>query len=463
MKENVLKILAVVLVAIIVSTGGYFVYKKYVSKKTTTASTKYATEKVTKTNLEVTVEATGTVSGVDAINVYSSNSGSLSGMVAKLGDYVKKGDLFCKINDTSAEQAIEKAQITLEHSKLELQALENQLDSLSITAPMDGKVKSVFVAVGDDTASMKSAYGGMAVMTAGADNALELTVAFPSSGGKVAEVHTTAGQSVKKGDILFKMDDTSIQNNIAQKKNDIMSQETSIKNQEEDLAKATITTPISGIITTLNVKNGEQISSGDLKLIATITDTSKMEVTLSVDELDINKVQVGQKATVKIDDIENKSFQGSVQSIAQNGTTSNNVTTYSVVVSIDNPENVKIGMNANVTIKIQSKENALAVPTEALITKNNKKYVMVQDSSQQSSNSNKKGINNVGETKLIEVQTGVKTSSMTEIVSGVSENQTILIELSTSSNSSSSKNKNKQQSGMSGMGGMGGGPGGPPQ
>lgn len=452
------RVLSIIILIFLVGGGGWYAYKKYASKSTSVSAAKYSIEKVIKANLDVTVEATGTVSGVDAVNVYSSNSGLLSGMTAKQGDHVNKGDLFCKIDDTTTQQELENAKISLEHSKLELQALQNQMDDLLVRAPMDGTIKSVFVAAGDDTTSMKSAYGGMAVMTAGTDNALEVTIAFPSSGGKVAEVYTSVGKSVKKGDVLFKLDDTSIKNSIAQKENDIQQAEISLNNKEQDLAKATITTPISGIVTTLNVKNGEEINTSSPTLIATISDTSKMEVTLPVDELDINKVKVGQKAVISIDDIgDGKTFTGAVESISQSGTTSNNVTTYNVVVSIDNPENVKVGMNANVTISIESKENVLAVPVEAIVTKNAKKYVMVSEVAQQPSTSNKKAADNVGTTKLVEVQTGLKTTSMIEITSGVTENETIFVELKTSSSSSNNKN----QGGM--PGGMGGGMGGPPQ
>ena len=345
--------------------GGYYAYKKNTSK-TSVSSTKYSLSKVTKTNLDITVEATGTVTGADAVNVFSSNTGTIDGMIAKLGAAVNKGDLFCKIDDSTTQQSVENAKISLQRSYLELEALKNQLDDLSVTAPIDGKIKAVYAGVGDDIASIKSTYGGMAMMTVGADNALETAVPFPSS-GKVAEVYVSAGQSVKKGDVLFKLDAKTLNNTIAQKENDIQLAEKNLKDKEDDLAKSTITTPISGIVTVLSVKNGEIVTNE--KLIATITDTSKMQVTLAVDELDINKVQVGQTTTVKIDDIENKNFTGTVESIAQSGTTTNNVTTYDVVVTINNPENVKIGMNANVTIAVQSKANVLTVPVEAITRK----------------------------------------------------------------------------------------------
>jgi HlyD family secretion protein len=455
MKKKLSKVLPIILLIFLVSAGGYYAYK-HKSAKAAVSSTKYSLSKVTKTNLDITVEATGTVTGADAVNVYSSNTGAIQGMTAKLGGAVNKGDLFCKIDDDTNQQAVENARISLEHSYLELQSLKNQLDDLSIKAPIDGKIKAVYAAVGDDIASIKSTYGGMAMMVVG-DGSLETAVSFPS-GGKVAEVYLSAGQSVKKGDLLFKLDPKTINNSISQKENDIKLAEKNLKDKEETLSKSTISTPISGIVTTLSVKNGEIVTNE--KLIATITDTSKMQVTLSVDELDINKVQVGQTTTVKIDDIENKTFTGTVESIAQSGTTTNNVTTYSVVVTINNPENVKIGMNANVTIAVQSKADVLTVPVEAIIEKNSKKYVMVQDT-QKSSSSSKKASNNATTGKLVEVKTGLKNKTLIEITSGVTEGQTIMTELteSTSTSTKSSKSKSSQQGGGMSGGGMGGPPG----
>jgi HlyD family secretion protein len=312
-----------------------------------------------------------------------------------------------------------------------------------VTAPIDGKIKAVYASAGDDVTSIKSTYGGMAMLTVGPDNALETAVPFPSS-GKVAEVCASAGQSVKKGDVLFKLDATTLNNSIAQKENDIQLAEKSLKDKEDILSKSTITTPISGVVTALDVKNGG-------------TDTSKMQVTLAVDELDINKVQIGQTATVKIDDIEGKNFTGTVESIAQSGTTTNNVTTYDVVVTINNPEGVKIGMNANVTIAVTSKSNVLTVPVEAITEKDGKNYVMVQD--KQSSTSTGKGApNNVTAGKFVEVKTGLKNKTLVEITSGVTEGQVVMTQLSESTSTSTKSSKSSQSGGMQG-GGMGGPPG----
>lgn len=430
MSKKYLKLLTVIILVLAVGTGGITAYKKFTAKSTSAWSTVFSTEKVVKTNLEVTVEATGTITGVDAVNVFSSITGVVEGLTVKEGDTIKKGDIFCKIDASTTEQEVKNAKISLERSKLELQALEKQLDSLYVRAPIDGKITKVFVEPGDDTSSMQSAYGGMAVMTAGTDDVLEVTIPFSSS-GKVVEVYVSPGKTVKKGDILFKLDDTTIKNSIASKKLEIQQAENTLKEKEADLTKTTIVAPVSGVVTALEIKNGEIVD--DSKLMATITDTTKMQVTIPVDELDIDKVKVGQKAAIKVDDIDGKTYSGIVEFISQKGETSNNITNYDVVVSIDNPERLKIGMNADVTISIQSKENVLAVPQEAIIEKNGKKYVMVSDGAQKTAGKSASG-------KLVEVETGIKTTSMIEIVSGLSEGQTILVELPTNTNSNSKNN-----------------------
>ncbi|NMM62010.1 efflux RND transporter periplasmic adaptor subunit [Clostridium sp. P21] len=456
MKEKVLKMSAVIIFILIVGLGGYYAYKKNTSKNAL-ASTKYSLLKATKTNLDITVEATGSVTGVSEVNVFSANTGTVDGMTAKLGAVVNKGDLFCKIDDSTTKQAVENAQISLQHSYLELQSLKNQLDDLVVTAPISGKVRAVYAGVGDEISSIKSTYGGMAMITVGTDNSYETAVPFPSS-GKVSEVCVSTGQNVNKGDVLFRLDAKTLNNSIAQKENDIKLAQKNLSDKQTDLAKSTISTPISGIVTVLNVKDGEIVTNE--KLMATITDTSKMKVTLAVDELDINQVKTGQTATIKLDDVKDKTFKGSVESISQSGTTTNNVTTYSVVVTIDNPENVKIGMNANVTIAVESKANVLTVPVEAITEKNGKKYVMVSEETKKSTSSNRKASNNAKPGKLVEVKTGLKNKTLIEITSGVTENQTVMTELtqSTSTSTKSNKSKSSQQGGMQGGGMSGGAP-----
>lgn len=490
MKKKWLKILVAAALIVGVSTGGYYIYGNYKQKSVVTSSVNFNRVRAVRSNLDVTVQATGTVKGANEVNIFSSNSGVIEQLNFKDGSVIKKGDLFCKINNDNQQQDIQTAQNTLNQKNIELKNLENNLDSMYIKAPVDGIVKSVFVSSGDDIASVKPAYGGMAIITVGENNALEIPIPFPQS-GKIAEVYISPGAAVKKGQTIFKLDDSSIRNNIESKQNEIQQAQNQLSFKQENVNKSTIICPTDGIVSSLNVKNGDTTPSD--KAMATIIDTSKMQVVVPVDELDIDKVKVGQKANITIQDIKDKTYQGVVESISQSGKTTNNVTTFDVMISVDNPERLKIGMNADVSIAVESRENVIAVPVEAIIERNGKKYVMVADASQKNGSGNqstKEGNsssntssdrtkNNAGNSaakgsqtgkwgagasgngnsipgKLVEVQTGIRNQTMIEILSGLTENQVVMIQLP----QSNSANKNTNGSRPGGMGSMGSGMGG---
>ncbi|MCT8976774.1 efflux RND transporter periplasmic adaptor subunit [Clostridium sp. CX1] len=467
-KKRGVKILIIAVIAVGVGTGGYYIYKQYSTSNKVVSTVKFDMSKVQKTNLAVTVQATGTIAGVDQVNLYSTNSGVVEGMNYEEGSTIEKGAVFCTINNDKQGQETETAQNSLSQKKLDLEKLEKQLDDVYIKAPIDGKVKSVFVASGDDIASVKPAYGGMAIITTGENDELEVAIPFPSS-GKVKEVHISAGDTIKKGQTMFKLDDSDTINSIKSKKIEIQQAQSDLNYKLQTAADSTIVSPISGIISGLNIKNGDV--TPDDKAMVTVIDISKMKVIVPVDELDIDKIQIGQKTKISVQNIKDKTYEGVVEKISQSGKTSDSVTTFDVTVSIDNPERLKIGMNADVTIEVENKENVLAVPLEAITEKNGKKYVMVQDSagnvnsktrqpSSSSSKSSQTAKNNTQLSgnkpstpgKLVEVQTGLKNQTMIEITSGLTENQTVMVQLP----ESSSSNKTNTQRGGGGM--MGGPP-----
>ena len=147
-----------------------------------------------------------------------------------------------------------------------------------------------------------------------------------------------------------------------------------------------------------------------------------------------------------------QTYEGAVESIAQTGTSSNNVTTYDVVVTVSNPSNIKVGMNANVTILIDSKDDALTVPTEALVSKDGNKYVMVANSAlqvivaaikrihllhQRVDNASRTGGAYSGGGQLVQVKTGLKNENFVEILEGVTEGENVLIALPKTSTTTS--------------------------
>jgi len=182
--------------------------------------------------------------------------------------------------------------------------------------------------------------------------------------------------------------------------------------------------------------------------------------------MDINKIVVGQKSQIKFDSVSDTTYEGAVESIAQTGTSSNNVTTYDVVVSVSNPTNIKVGMNANVTILIDSKNDALTVPTDALVDKDGIKYVMIESGASESSSktntstssksgaaSRSGGISSASG-QLVKVTTGLKNENYVEILDGLTDGQKVLVTLPKTTTTTTA-NKSSM-SGGSFSGGMGG-------
>ncbi len=470
------KISVALLILAVVLGGSYYGYKKYTTSKVTTTA-KFATAKVKRTDIAVTVDGTGTVASAEETDIYSSNGGIVQELPFKLGDTVKSGDLFCKIDDTTSQKNMDTDRNNIAQKNLDLKNLEITLDNLYIKAPIDGTVKSVFAAPGDDVASLKPAYGGLAIMTSGEGGALEIPIPFPQS-GKISEVYVSSGNTVKKGDTLFKLDDSTIKNNMQAVKLQIQQLQNDLNTQQNNLGKTSIICPKDGIISTLNIKQGDYVDN--TKLIAAIINPSNLQVIVPVDEMEIDKVKVGEDATIKVDDIKDKTYTGHVQNVSQVGKTTNNVTTYDVTLSLDSSERLKVGMNGNITIAVEKKTNVISVPTEAVTTRNGKKYVMLQsntkgannsgNSNSQSKNSNfNSGNNNQSRNssssqsgtnrnassipgKSVEVQTGMQNQNMVEIISGLSENQTVIIQFP---QSSSNNNQNTMRNGASGLGGAG--------
>jgi HlyD family secretion protein len=173
--------------------------------------------------------------------------------------------------------------------------------------------------------------------------------------------------------------------------------------------------PVAGTITSLAVNSGDFVQSS--ATVAHITNYSSLETTISVDELDITKVKVGQSVKITASAFEGESFDGIVTKVANEGTSTNGVSIFDVTVKIKNPKGLKIGMSTEASILIQSKADALFVPVEAVYKNGNEKYVLVPSSTDDSGQS----------TKKVTVKTGISNDTNVEITSGLSEGESIEI------------------------------------
>ncbi|MPM18900.1 Multidrug resistance protein MdtA [bioreactor metagenome] len=187
---------------------------------------------------------------------------------------------------------------------------------------------------------------------------------------------------------------------------------------QKQLEDYTITSPIDGTIVDKQIKAGEKVESGNTLCI--IYDLSYLEMTLSVDELDITQVSVGQNVTITADAVEGETFTGQVTKISMAGTTSNSATTYPVTVRIDDYGDLWPGMNVDAEIVLAENDNALSIPSAAL-ERGNKVLITADSPSAANALEDKAPDNYV----YVSVKTGVSNDDYIEITSGLQEGDTV--------------------------------------
>jgi HlyD family secretion protein len=298
---------------------------------------------------------------------------------------------------------------------------------------------------------------------------LTKSVSLANSGnGSIAQVAVSENELVDKGQTLYTLSSSSVQQQISSKQNAVTNAQNDLNDAKADAAKDTITSPISGIVAELDVKNGDSVANG--AAVAVIIDPSTMQTVVSVDELDISKVKVGQKANVSLSAITGKTFSGAVTQVDPIGTSSNGVATYNVTVTITDPTDVKIGMTTNVEIVTESKENTVVVSAGAVLMKSGTKGYVIPASSLFDSSGKSIQLSGTSTSALVrqygkEVTIGLATTDQDEIVSGVSAGDELAIPVTVNSeavkslsNQSTSSNAYGGFGGMSGnFGGTGGG------
>jgi multidrug efflux pump subunit AcrA (membrane-fusion protein) len=217
--------------------------------------------------------------------------------------------------------------------------------------------------------------------------------------------------------------------------------------------------PIGGTVANISVKPGDQVtasggslssnnnssnssSSSSSNAILYIGDYSKPYVKVQANEVDITSIHAGQKATMTLSAFPDKTFVGSVDQVDTAGTISSGVVTYNVYVTfVAPPSDIKPGMSASVTIQTARKDNVLMVPTGAVQTTNGQATVRVLTN---------------GKISSVPVETGLSSDTDIEITSGLSEGETVVTNIITSTTQSTGQTTSP----FSGLGGGGRGFGG---
>jgi HlyD family secretion protein len=356
--------------------------------------------KVEKGDLAKSVVATGKIEPITRVEIKSKASGIVKKLYVDYGDKVKKGQLLAELDKEEIQARVDQARAQLEGSSASLNGTRADLERAKVDAE------------GPDVPLLKRAYvraQGMAKDGVVSASALD-------DAEKNYEMALNK-QNVSKAQLQV------LQAKIGQAQGQVAQDRANLKQLEEQLSYTTIESPIDGIVLSRDVEIGDAVSSilvmgSASTLVMTLGDTSEVYVKGKVDESDIGKVYLGQQARIKVESFKDKTFTGKVTKISPMGVEKDNVTTFEVRVSINNPEGVlKAMMTANAEIILEEHKNVLQIPEGAIIyDKDKKASVEIPDPK------GKEG------KKKIAVNIGISNGAKTELLQGLKEGDQVVLQ-----------------------------------
>ncbi len=255
----------------------------------------------------------------------------------------------------------------------------------------------------------------LATGTVQPENRLEIK---PPVAGRIEKVLVEEGQKVSKGQILAWMSSTE----RAALMDSARSQGAEELSRWENLYKATpIIAPLPGMIISKNVESGQTFTSNDAVLVM----SNRLTVKAQVDETDLAQIKKGQVCDVVLDSYPDDPIKATVDRIAYEAKTVNNVTTYLIdVLPGSTPEFMRSGMTANVTFNVNKKENSIVIPTEFIRYDTGKPTILVKKEGDPPTEKN--------------IKLGASDGKQTEVVNGLEVGETVLFKILAKKDKSSS-------------------------
>jgi HlyD family secretion protein len=356
--------------------------------------------KVTRGDVARSVVATGKIQPITKVEVKSKASGIVEKLFVDINNKVTKGQSLAELDQQEivAQVDAQKAQLASAEANVTSYEANIEQDKVNASAPDLPMYKATL----DRNAQMRKE--GLVSQQAYDDTNKEYLAALTRRDASRAQVGVDTAK-------------------LRQAKAQVMQSQASLKQLEDQLSYTTIVAPMDGVILSRDVEIGAAVSSilvlgSTATLVMTEGDINQVYVQGKVDEADIAHVYMGQPARIKVESFRDRSFNGKVTKIAPLGVEKDNVTTFEVRVSIDNPGGeLKANMTANAEILLDEHKGVLTVPENAVSYDAQKNAtVQVPDSTQ------KEG------TRAVAVKVGLSNGSVTEILSGLKEGQQVVLQ-----------------------------------
>lgn len=346
------------------------------------------------------VVATGKVQPRTKVEVKSKASGIVKKILVDYGHYVKQGDVLVELDKEELQARVRELTATLQAAEAAVDAARASLERNKVDAE------------GPDLPFLKSNLDRS--MTMFRDKLVSKAVAEDAE--KIYQMALNKQSSANRNLSVSRAEIAKAQAQVAQAK-------AALDQAEENLRNSTIVSPMSGLVLSKDVEVGDAVSSilvmgSQSTLVMTLGDVSEVYVLGKVDQADIGKVYLNQKARIVVESYKDKRFEGEVTKISPLGVEKDNVTTFEVRVSIRNPGGLlKANMSANAEIILEEKQNVLLTPETSLIyDKSRNASVEIPDPTQKAGK------------RKVPVKIGISNGVRTELVAGVKEGDKVVLQ-----------------------------------
>ncbi|MDI1254388.1 efflux RND transporter periplasmic adaptor subunit [Thermomonas sp.] len=316
-RKIALRKISIIVIVVAVLGLSWYIWNQ---RKANAADGSYRTETVQRGDIRVAISATGTLSAISTITVGSQISGLVTDVLVDFNSPVKKGEILAKIDPSTYQAQIEQGSAQIASAQAQLRQAQASLRNAALDY------------------QRKNDLGGQ--------------------------------QLVAKSDVdLSRSALEQAQAQVASAQAQIRQQTASTQTTRVNLERTVIRSPVEGVVLTRKIEPGQTVAASlqAPELFTIAEDLAKMKIELAVDESDIGQVKVGQTVSFGADAFPDRKFSGVVEQVRLAATTTNNVVTYPVVVTVDNSDGTLLpGLTVNAEIEVSKLSNVLTLGNAAL-------------------------------------------------------------------------------------------------
>lgn len=351
-------------------------------------------------NITRSVVATGRIEPIAKVEIKSKANGIIKELKVEIGDFVQAGQVLAELDKENLEARVREAKAALMGAESNLKAAIAQLEKNKVEAE------------GPDVPFTKRNYERSAKL-------LKDGVLPQQSYDDARSAYELA---VNRQDIARAQLSVS-EAKVAQAKAEVAQAQAAVDRSVEELSYATIRSPIRGVVLSRDVEIGSPVSSilnmgAAATLVMVLGDISQVYVRGKVDEADIGVVKLGQPSRIKVETFKDKTFEGKVTQISPLGVDKDNVVTFEVKVSINNPGGeLRANMTSNAEIVLEEHKDVLLVPESAIVYDAQRNAAIEFPSPTNPKGKDRKSI-----------KIGISNGTRTEVLEGLKEGEKVILQ-----------------------------------